>query len=1014
MIRITKKNIIRIIITTLLMNALPIIYAETDSDDKFAENVKIIGGGASQMYGQYIQQQIQSAQMMNNANMLNRLGPGCMQNGRPCHITPAKYFPECPITNSMVNFPRGMCETRTMNPMQVEQMSSYKQLANNWVNQFDHMLNPAQNSQFPVGLKCLADKQASLNQQLQNTENSLTALQTQLKKDLQIFKENNKKILEELEKNNKELFGLERGSSNNEDKMRNMRNYFSPNCQNVIGKDNFNQQQGLVGILKGMSLANTDAGNYLINRNAIEADIRRALERVNNKIKNEGVISIETGTIDVELKNLNPATLAVLNKAREEYRLNKARIESQIKDIQPNYKLPIADNNFSVDISEFVQTAQHQFKKQYINECLTGEDKGVAIPLESVLNSLQQKSTANGGNARDKYKSALQLIIKSDDSLDQKLQQIKDLERIYSDITITYQNQQALRVTQTPYQLYMNIAKACEQRYSVSQTSTTSGAGTTITSQGKKVDRAVNLIKEYQTLNETFSARLNQSVNEQVLNCSGVTKKSEDGSCSKSLDRTNENFCIAHANQCAGEVQACYLEADKQVKAREVKMASLAKTFNDNITALIARSNQLYDSQKGQVQGLVGYIQQRFAGTQFELPKDMFVPTPESGKSEHFGVTLVGGHLITPKGEMRFLEDQSSLIGRIEKFKDMIKSQGKSTNELLKNYIDNQASAMDEQRRKWDELAIKCGTLYDESKSMVDKYNQEGMESQAKAQNSAGQFCKRFRTWKKNPNPGCIDSLFKALEALSKNNGETYVNDGAVEVVATMKDVCDQNQSEIQTAKKEKEQNKMTFQDICKTTTANDANFVSELKRAIGSFTFNEPTIDNSAQEKKIKDLQDELLKKTTDKEKKEIEDKITQIKAEIDSAKNKGFSNLLRDEAQYKLFLTENKFSTEKIKLFDSLRGHMTDSEASGSVCENLSKKNGYDGLAKLSINDDLKALQQTVVDNNIVQVQLRQIGEEASEITCEAGSDSSRDILKNLFSTPMAIQNLGGTIQK
>ena len=87
-----------------------------------------------------------------------------------------------------------MCEAPSMMPNQIEMMRSYKDLANNWVNQFDHMMNTAQNSNFPIGLKCLADKQAALNQQLQNTENSLTALQTQLKKDLQVFKENNKKI----------------------------------------------------------------------------------------------------------------------------------------------------------------------------------------------------------------------------------------------------------------------------------------------------------------------------------------------------------------------------------------------------------------------------------------------------------------------------------------------------------------------------------------------------------------------------------------------------------------------------------------------------------------------------------------------------------------------------------------------------------------------------------------------------------------------------------------------------
>lgn len=994
----TFRKIMAIITISSLIDVTLIMAKEKeekeDSDEKFIKNVEIIGSGAAQMYGQYVQQQVEAAQMMNNAKMLNSLGPGCMQNGRPCHITPAKYFPECPITNSMVNFPKGMCESPTMNPMQIEQMSSYKQLANNWVNQFDHMLNPAQNAQFPVGLKCLADKQAALNQQLQNTENSLTALQTQLKKDLQVFRENNKKLLEELDKNNKELFGVG-GNRNNEDKLRNLRNYFSPTCQNVIGKENFQSLPGLNDILKSVTNTNSDAANYLTNRNAIEADIKRALEKINNKIKNEGVASIETGTIDVELKNLNPATLQVLNKIREEYRLNRTRIESQIKEVQPDYKLPRADNNFSEDTAEFISTAETQFKKQYINECVTGADKGVAIPLDSVLNSLQQKSTGSKGNARDKYRAALKAIVESSETIDQKLQRIKELESLYSDITITYQNQQSLRVTQTPYQLYMDIAKACEQRYSTAQAETSS-SGTSNSSQKKKVDRAVNLIKEFKNLNETFTAKLNQAVNEQVLNCSGTAKKSEDGACSKSLDRNNENFCIAHANQCAGEIQSCYLEAEKQVKTRENKMNALANTFNANMTALIARSNQLYDGQKAQVQNLVGYMQQRFPGTQFELPKDMFVPLPETGKSEYFGVNLIGGNQIGAKGELKFLEDQNSLIGKIDKFKDLIKSQRESTNELLTKYVSDQQTAMQVQRDKWEDLASNCNKFYKISRDQVNQYNQKGAEAQAKAQAAAGQFCKRFKSWKNNPNPGCSKTLFSALEAVAKDGGSPYANEGALEAASTMKDLCDENQSEISAAKKEAEKNKITFQNVCSGKDTTDSDFVKKLKATIGEFKVSAQNADE------IKAIEESIKVAKDDKEKKELEAK----KANLEKA---AFAEMLADQSKYDAFIKENSFKESQLALFEKLKGYAQNSDTPGAMCAKLAGKDGYEGLAKVSANAELENARVVTGERSVIEAQLRAIGEDAKEVTCEAGANGGRNIFKDLFSAPAALQNLG-----
>lgn len=1016
----SKFENFRKLMAILSMSALidmPLAFADEqgedeDKEDKFAKNIITIGSGAAQMYGAYTQSKVQSAQMMADIEMNNKLGPGCMQNGRPCHITPAKYFPECPITNSLVNFPKGMCESPSMNPMQIEQMGSYKKLSNNWVNQFEHMLNPAQNAQYPVGLKCLADKQAALNQQLQNTENSLTALQTQLKKDVQVFRENNKKILEELDKNNKELFGVG-GNKNNADKLRNLRNYFSPTCQNVIGKENFAQLPGLNDILKNVTNTNSDAANYLSNRSAIETDIKRALEKVNNKIKNEGVAAIETGTVDIELKNLNPATLQVLNKMREEYRLNRTRIETQIKEVQPDYKLPRADNNFSEDTADFISSAETQFKKQYINDCVTGADKGIAIPLESVLNSLQQKSTGSKGTARDKYRAALKTIVESTETIDQKLQRIKELESTYSDITITYQNQQSLRVTQTPYQLYMDIAKGCESRYSTAQAETNS-SGTTNSSQKKKVDRAVNLIKEFKNLNESFSAKLTQAVNEQVLNCSGTAKKSEDGACSSALDRSNENFCIAHANQCAGEIQACYLEAEKQVKTRETKMGVLANSFNANMTALIARSNQLYDGQKAQVQNLVGYMQQRFPGTQFELPKDMFVALPESGKSDYFGVNLIGGNQIGAKGELKFLEDQTSLIGKIDKFKEMIKSQRESTNNLLKNYIDNQSTAMAEQKDKWGELAEKCNQVYMASKAQVEKYNQEGSAAQAKAQNAAGQFCKRFKSWKKNPNPGCNKALFSALEAVAKENASLYANDGALEAAATMKDLCDENQSEIAEAKKEAESNKVTFQNICSGTTTSDADFVKKLKSTIGDFKIDEKS-DNSVADNRIAEIEKSLADSAVTAADKE---KLVKEKEELLKQKSTTGVNLvetLKSQEKYDAFIKTNSFKKPQLLLFEALQGYARDGETKGSLCAKLAGKDGYEGLAKVSANTQLEKARVSTSDKSTIAAQLKAIGEDVKDISCEAGANGGRNIFKDLFSTPTALQNIGigGTAQ-
>ena len=62
--------------------------------------------------------------------------------------------------------------------------------------------NEASNSPVPVGLRCLEDKQKAMDSQLTEMQNSLKRLQDRLKQDSQIFRDNNKKILGDMDDEN--------------------------------------------------------------------------------------------------------------------------------------------------------------------------------------------------------------------------------------------------------------------------------------------------------------------------------------------------------------------------------------------------------------------------------------------------------------------------------------------------------------------------------------------------------------------------------------------------------------------------------------------------------------------------------------------------------------------------------------------------------------------------------------------------------------------------------------------
>ncbi|MBC7538195.1 MAG: hypothetical protein H7281_05200 [Bacteriovorax sp.] len=722
-----------------------------------AQDIVNLASGALGVYSNYLgqkqqmlQQQITSA---NNQKLIAQLSPTCRKaDGTACYTTPAKLFPECTLPASMSNMPANACNNPTPEVNQISSMITYESISQGWMNYYDQMSNEASNSSYAVGLRCLGDKQKAMDSQLTEMVNSLQRLQDRLNQDKQIFRDNNKKLLEDMNTANDELLGSSGGLSKNNlnIKTQDFAKYFSQSCLSVIGKDAIKSGSangGLSGILQGLSSTNKAASDFNLNKNVIEDDVRREASKIATSINGSGIDDfLSNSSTQSNIKSTSYPTIeTTVKKQAAELNTARARINKELSAL--GYTPPAMDKNFTVDMNDFMAGSADFFKKKYVNDCVTGASSGIAIPVSDILNSLEQKSTNSEGTARNDYRAALKKILDSDAMMDEKMVSIKDLQSQYPDITITYKDSTQSRITESPYNLFMKTIDKCQQRFT--QDDQFSSKGSSGVSYQKKVERGRAALQELKNLNDSFSSKITQAITDQVLNCNGQASKAGSDCSEESLKSTSDNFCVAHASSCANDIQGCYAEANNQVQTRKTKMANLAKTYNANVSAMITRSNTLYEQQKAAVTNITQMIQSKFPGTNFEIPKDMFVAMPELSK-DTYGVEMAGN------GDTKsFLEGENSMPGKIDKLKLVFQKQRDAVKKATDDYIGLQKTAMEKERGRWEKLAGDCKSAIDKSSSELAKANNEGLKKQGEEDQKVAKFCKKYNSISQNPLGAC-------------------------------------------------------------------------------------------------------------------------------------------------------------------------------------------------------------------------------------------------------------------
>ncbi len=337
------------------------------------------GVGIIQAVGQQVLQAKQQQAALQNQT--------AVMQGMRVQLRPARYFPQCRVPQSKSGIPENACEN-IASPGQLGMVIGLQRAALANRDLFDQMMSLKQNTPRPAGLQCIDEARKQADSSMRDRINALTALQTRINKETQLFKEDNKRLIEEMSKDNAILNGG-RGANSLDIKSENLAKNFSSGCQNLnggIGGINKSiRQGGLLGILNGkMDDFQSKANTYRSNEIIFKKDVDTMIQRMVQNMTAEGIENFQMNSSQV--RGLSPGVVsrvdALMKEQSRELEKYKTQTQIEITKLGINYQIPSFDRNFSIEFEEFNNGASNFFQKQFINECVTGSTEN-SIGLSS-------------------------------------------------------------------------------------------------------------------------------------------------------------------------------------------------------------------------------------------------------------------------------------------------------------------------------------------------------------------------------------------------------------------------------------------------------------------------------------------------------------------------------------------------------------------------------------------------------------------------------------------------------
>jgi len=711
---------------------------------------------------------------------------------------PAKYFPQCAITPAQMDYPEHACE-KISNPIELQQAEILSKIGFDRTSLMTQMLSEAQNSSNPVGVKCLKDAKSKQLSAMEDKINNLRSINNNIKKNNQLFRDQNKALLESMKATNDELTGSQnsaKAASMNIKKL-----FEDPACNEVLSANAFGG--GLRGVRDSMTVP-TKSGKGLVDmakniardESSIKDQIKMQTDRIVAALKNQGTaqgLNFLMQSNELARGGLTkfPAVAGAIKRKSDELGLTYQRISAELSKDFPGYKLPELDKHFSTNIENFSKDAGGYFKKKMIDDCVTMKDStGLGLTRDQILSSLRQTSTHSSGTTTSSYKDRLNTILTSDAFISDKLNLIKALDEEYGkgNITIAMSTTSG-RKNYTPYQMFQETVARCEARYTTDKTFSKNEANGS--SQANKVAQAQKYIVELRDLEKNFSNNLVSEISDELVNCTGKAKE-RSGTCDTDrMDTNNENFCISSAVTCSNNIRSCFNRAESYVSDREAVLKNKASQYNLSVQSIVTQQEVFLKQIQARVFADAEFYKNFFPNSNWKMPDDLFVKLPELSSGAGQGL---GNELVLAGGNQDFMDD---LPTKIESLMQVLEDQKTKIAQTIDEYITSQKTAMENNKKTWSNVAETCLAAAKGYREQIAQAQAKATADNTEKENKTAEFCARYSDLaQSNPAPGCAGS--NSPEALYTDSSKiaAYLDPSVQNNIKQFRNLCDEIQSE--------------------------------------------------------------------------------------------------------------------------------------------------------------------------------------------------------------------------
>jgi len=752
----------------------------------------------------------------------------------PAQLPPALQAAGCLVFEARTESPStNMCEPSVAGEANIGESLALLSTAQSNVNEFENYLVNANESQTSQGKACLNKAMLNLQAQLKARVESLNQFEKLIEDTIKNTKKLTEADLDALRKGDALLNGKAKDEKNNSLADFDFGKQFkSQSCSSFMQESDLSDigNKGGYRAIEEMLSKNFESSEgkndayspkeLFGNESLIKKDIDDLLANFENNITNIDAVDMKPeevfdGAQTSIFPEGNKSVTNILKNELKDYKRKMSDKRKQLKGI-PKETLALIESG-----SETSADAAAVYKRQQYNACLSGYVGDGKAFAKSITNFTLSR---NADKNRDSLlrTTVYENLMDDEIGIDQKIQNISQYdksanEKIRMGSSQTLCGTNIYADTRVSVSQLMSLYKCeCEKQYNAKS------SGQSLSAQ--QVENQLSGYSMYIRNSKTALAqKLKTEVKDKVLNCPQDNSTGIGSlSCDKALNKTSNNFCLRTAKMCAGNMKACFDQANQilvQTRTEQKNIAARYTAHMDDLkaklqTAFINNSKNMEAVSRtldGQYQ--VGSVYNVPLNTQMDQLKEKFV----EGLDPSLKIEDPDAYLEIMKKDIAIAKDSlkksnKEIFGADVDTWTGLASSGASSNGFLgkiSGYIKN----VELEKDRWSKIEDKCLASISEVNRQRDEENKRRAEANEKQQELYSKqvaHCREIEALSQNGchNIGVSSIVMPTLQATSATTGSDYSS--------AVKDLCNNYDDKLANIQEDTEEEKLSrIQDEC-------------------------------------------------------------------------------------------------------------------------------------------------------------------------------------------------------